>query len=761
METKVNSFTETVKNLVDQTNIALESLVKINESLTTQEDSVTISIEQTNAVTGDASTVTYSIPSYYNVLNKVNALSDTVDVFVKGKGVVLLNDGTYRQISTVPVAKSPDKINNISAPTKFAIRNNWYFESMMSPQLIVSFDLKNKIDDRSDRVVVKRVIFNNSSEEETQWFLDNVLNINRSYYDTITYLSANGKQYWEDEETQDLPLAVEPYTGYFIITDKQTVSTKEWFYLDTMNYGVTSDSPVIKNIQLMKGNLLRYGNSIWKIDDIEVSEKRVHLIPMVGLDHPMVNSQFEIYTVPFATKLLNIPIGYNECNIVFLKGVNDDFNIIADEWSNGISFYSNDLTIKDGAMTLADYYDLYVADFGRQLEGQSKEKFVPAYYGIVPNTPVINASDFEVNQINTQLNSALDTTIIKNTQTQIESIKTNINSLKTTIAAQKAEMVALTQPNDRANMQSKIDSNNSNLSKMTIEYSSLVRSLSTVAYENSAVLVNPKYHARGFFPIPQSKNGQEIVQFEYAYRYLKMDNTGIDLNSYTHTDPSTGQIIKGVFTDWTSVLTTSKRKEYNSTTDKYEWVTENISDGEINNINQIDIPITKGEKIELKIRSISEAGWPVNSLKSDWSDRVIIEFPSNLESSDQVVNILQDAVAEETTIKLEETIAAAGVNTHLNDSVPNPNTGSGTYFKHQSKNLAHDLPTKDIGGNVTAKNTVDLQTVLDALTLNTYITLAKPTGAEDSNTTKTVTLQQLFESIIRVDPSIYDNLPIA
>jgi len=386
----VNSFSEVVDVLVEQVNIALESVVKLNESITTQDDTVVMSIEQTDPLTGDPSTVFYSLPSYNNVINKVNALAQTMDTFVKGEGVVLLNDGTYRKVTTIPVAISPSKITGVNAPTKFKTRSNWFFESMMSPQLIVSFNLKDKIDDRSDRVVVKRVIFDNYSDEETQWFLDYIVGVERTYYETITYLTEQGKKYWEDEEIQNLPLATEPFTGYFVITDKQTISGKEWYYLDTFYYGQTTDEILLKNHQLTIGDTLRYGNSIWKIDDINLNQNRIHVIPTVGMDHPTINNTFEIYNAPFSTKILDIPVGFNECNIIFIKGVNDDFNIIGDDWSNGISFFTNYLIIDGGNLTFEDYYNNYVSDFGRQLEGQAKEKFIPAFFGEVPDAPVIS-----------------------------------------------------------------------------------------------------------------------------------------------------------------------------------------------------------------------------------------------------------------------------------------------------------------------------------------------------------------------------------
>jgi hypothetical protein len=369
-------------------------------------------------------------------------------------------------------------------------------------------------------------------------------------------------------------------------------------------------------------------------------------------------------------------------------------------------------------------------------------------------------SFFKVVQINTQLNAALDTEAIKNTQTQIESTKTIINSLKKTIADQKAQLVELTDVGERADLNTKITANITDLSKKTIEYQSLVRSLATVAYENSAVVAEPKYRVRGFFPIPDAKGNppQQIIQFQYAYRYLRLDNTGNPLETFEYSDPSTGQVVRGVYTDWVIVDTPIKQKTYDSSLGIYVWREEIISDGEIVNINQIDIPIKKGEKVELKIRSISEAGWPLNPLKSAWSNPIIIEFPSNLEGSNQVTNILNDSLVEEETIKLDETLSAAGVPTHVADSVPNPNTGSGTYFKHQAINLSFDLKVKSSNGVIDHIQTTDLQTQLENVTPYTYVTVvANPLSTQAASYPQiTGTLQQLLQAIINTDPSIYD-----
>jgi hypothetical protein len=754
-----NSFTQNVIDLTKNVNMALASMEAMNESLTTENDTVNIEVEGTDPVTGDPSTYTYAIPSYPYILSQLNRITNTVDTFVSGNGVVLLNDGTYREVSTVPVAKSPAEITQVSAPSKFKTKSNWFFEDMIFPQLYVEFDLKGKIDDRSDRVVVKRVIFDNFNDEETQWFKDTFIGQTYTYEQVLNILATNGKRYWEDDQVQNLPLLPTPYTGEFLIINRGVINNEEWFYFDTLNYALTTDFTPVNNLELKVGDQLRYNDSLYRIAKIEVTEKRVQLTPLVGLGKPSINNYFNIYSTPFEEKLIDIAVGYDECNILFFKGVNDDFNIIADSWGECVNFYTNDLVLEGTTTSFQSYYFSYVSDFGKQLEGQAKERFVPAYYGQIPTVPSITTDMFAVKQINTQMNAALDTESIKNTQTQIESTKTIINSLKTTIAQQKAQLVELTDPAARADLNSKITANINDLSKKTIEYQSLVRSLATVAYENSAVMADPKYRVRGFFPIPDPVGipPQQIIQFEYAYRYLKLDNTGISLDTYQYSDPSTGQLIRGTFTDWNIVQTNILQKVYDASTETYTWKEESIADGEVNNINQVDIPITKGEKVQLKIRSISEAGWPSNPLKSDWSEPLIIEFPSNLEGSDQVVNILSDAATEETTIKLDETLNSAGVYTHLNDSVPNPNSGTGTYFKHQANGLAFDIKQKDKDGVVSTVKTTDLQTQLESLTPNTYLTVTRPSGSTSSYQQLTGTLQQFFQAIVNADPSIYDD----
>ena len=88
-----------------------------------------------------------------------------------------------------------------------------------------------------------------------------------------------------------------------------------------------------------------------------------------------------------------------------------------------------------------------------------------------------------------------------------------------------------------------------------------------------------------------------------------------------------------------------------------------------------------GEKVEIKVRSVSEAGYPYNPLKSDWSNTVIISFPDNLTSDDSVTAVLDTVRNDMTSVILQETLSAAGIYTHLSDS--------NSLYKHNAESIEY------------------------------------------------------------------------
>lgn len=409
--------------------------------------------------------------------------------------------------------------------------------------------------------------------------------------------------------------------------------------------------------------------------------------------------------------------------------------MLARNWSAPISFYTNDLVFSDNsAVSFKSYYVDNVADFGQNWIAQIKEGQIYSFNGKKPIAPVLNADDMNVVQINTQLDATLDKETYNKLTIEIASTKSNITAVRHTISSNKDLLIQSSSEDDRTNIQNLINNDTTKLNSLTTQYNSLVDELNTLLVEAGVINYSPKYHIRGFFGIPASRfsdetnraGEQRVIGFEIMYRYLHTDETGVKLESYEFTDTTNNVIQTGVFTDWNIYQSSILAKVYNEETGVYEWTSENPADGSQININQIDIPIRSGEKVEIKARSISEAGYPYNPLKSDWSNSIIMSFPDNLTSDDTVTTMLDTVKNDMTAVVLQETMSAAGVYTHLADS--------NSTYKHTASNIAYTDSTTDSSTNLTTLTEMSVQNKLDAIGKEFQNMIAKFSSMLDEHT---------------------------
>ena len=710
-----NSFSENLSQLTAQTTQAIEMLAGMNEAMSGETAEVKISDDIT-------------LPSFSNVVKRLERAENTISKFVQGKGIVETDDGTFRKVKVSTISRPPETIGNIAPITEFSINPNWFFESLQYPRCIVKLDLTDKIDPASDRVYVTRVILD--SEETTAAGIDvksfyaaNIQNVNIGYTTLINLLENNGIPYKEDRDEVALPLTYERFKGEYGITDIRLLKdekgkSQQWVYLDNINYTIVDENgqETSSGLVLNIGDYLRYNYSLYKIVDIAQNQKRVRLDYAVGYETIGIGDVIELYNAPFADKEVEIGIGINEIDIVYVKGINEEYKLLARNWSAPISFYTNDLVFSDNsAVSFKSYYVDNVADFGQNWIAQIKEGQIYSFNGKTPIAPVLNADDMSVVQINTQLDATLDKETYNKLTIEIASTKSNIAAVRHTISSNKDLLIQSSSEDDRTNIQNLINNDTTKLNSLTTQYNSLVDELNTLLVEAGVINYSPKYHIRGFFGIPAprytdetNKSGeQRVISFEIMYRYLHTDETGVKLESYEYTDTTNNIIQTGVFTDWNIYQTSILAKVYNSTTGVYEWTSENPADGSQININQIDIPIRSGEKVEIKARSISEAGYPYNPLKSEWSNSIIMSFPDNLTSDDNVTTMLDTVKNDMTAVVLQETMSAAGVYTHLADS--------NSTYKHTANNIGYTDSTTDPSTNLTTLTEMSVQNKLDAI----------------------------------------------
>jgi len=228
-----------------------------------------------------------------------------------------------------------------------------------------------------------------------------------------------------------------------------------------------------------------------------------------------------------------------------------------------------------------------------------------------------------------------------------------------------------------------------------------VKDLGTTAKNLPPELSNPLYRVRGFFPIPAAKTSkktldQEVISFIISYRYLRTDGTSPATEQIDFID-NNGETIRGYFSNWEETHTKIREKVYDDAMGIYVWRKENVQDADSININQIDIAISKGEQVEIRVKSLSEAGWPTNPMTSDWSSSVIISFPDNLTADQEVLASLASALSEETRVNFNQDLASRGLDIHLSTS-----------FTQKDKYYAHPSDSISSGFFDTAGNAIDL-----------------------------------------------------
>lgn len=718
----ISSFAENMRKTIAQQANELSMLSAMQRSLTTNDTFVTYEYQDAQGTNSK-----YQLPSYATLINRLKALEESINSLTTGKGTVSLRDGSRRTVKLSTIPHTPSMISGLQDPSTFKLDTNWFFEDLMFPGVTVDIDLTGQIEDDADRVKVVRIILNSNDELTTNMWNNNLSQNSYDYTSLLTLLTNNNITYSEDEEIIELPLVYNTKAGQFqIIEDPfKDIDNNIWYKLDSIQYSTLNEDGVNQgqNNILSVDDLLSYNDSIFEVVEIKQNENLVRLQKTCGADMPGVYSTFNYYQDPFRNKTISVRFGAHEYNIIYVKGIAEAYNLQADSWSTPIKFASDELYYQNdnGVITttqFSSYYSNFIVDWGSKMIEEAKEHMITAWSGHIPNAPVLNAEDLRVVQINTQINAAIDSTAVRNSVAQIAAVKTEIDSLKQTIAGLKSDLQSITNVTDYNAKQQEIKTNTLDLQNLQVDYSSKVAAFQSEVRSNGALITAPKYHIRGFFPVPEYRyrdeantDPEEIIGFEIAYRYVKEDNTPVQLNTFTYTDAANGSKITGTYSDWNLLTSQIKVKVVDNDLNRYVWKAENVADGTEVNINQIDIPIQKGERVEIKVRSISEAGYPNNPLKSDWSNSVIVSFPSNLSSTNEIAELIKDVNDDALTISINNQLDSIGATAHLDDTIPNTNSVNGLYFKHLAKNIAYE--NTDLSTGVSIVTSMSVQDKID------------------------------------------------
>lgn len=689
---------------------SLEIINKLSNATTSKEDTVSVEFIDDN---NNASTI--SIPSWGYIINEIKRLDSNIkrlSGLEDGDANVRNSDGTVSRIYQAKPLLDPTAPANLQVPSNFKFRSNHFFESFLNPLLFVTFNLDGQVDPETKRVFVKRIIANTTTDAQKNWFDTNLKGRNDiSDSDFMSALTGQGITYNIDESPEDLPLRVIRYKGSFSVlrvfdtTVPVTIGgqvinqTVRKYKLDTITYKDLISSGLNSDRQLKVGDhLMTSGGSKFEVTSIDLSELTVVLKRLSGYDAIPIGDAALILASEILSPLqVNVNIGHDERQAVFIKAINDSHHVTGSTYSNGVAFYSNEMIIgtSSGNMTLDAFYKSQVADFGSQFLSNTKEKVIPSVYGLTPNVPVLSSSNFKVVQINKQITQSTTSekfaAAVQNKvklQNEIEAINKSIDQTRNELANLTTTSVTKSISSSRESLIAKIDTLTREKSTKTALLQTVIQDLNNLSSAAPEVTEAPKYRVRGFWPIPapieDGKSGpQSVVQFRVRYRYLTKQGNATNAEEIKFSD-NDGTERRATYSNWVEYKTDIRKKEYNSTTKKYFWKDEDVQDADVPNINQIDIPITAGEKVEIKVSSISEAGWPLNPLESDFSGSVIIDFPEELSVGNTNSQYVSQNSNDQVLVSLQQDLSSRGLDSHLATAF---NSGD-KYFAHVAETIS-------------------------------------------------------------------------
>ena len=680
--TTQNSFSTILANFIRLQNNALESLQKVQQATVSIADTVTVTVANE-----DGTTSTYTIPSFGYLKGSIDRIDSTVSKMLGFDGsdaYIRLPDGSYKRIYQAVNIVNPTPIGTVSVPSKFIAENNWFFESMYTPALKVSFDVTPYIPQQESKIFVKRMILNLDTQSKITYYQNNIDGRNDlDYVRFLTELQTQNITYFLDEGVVDLPLSIVRYTGefYLVNTETRTVTnedgttaSKVWNLFDKQTY---SDNLILsKDTLLLKaGDKLLKGQSIYEIIEIG-SDSWIRVKRVNGYDPFVIGEPISLYSETFSPKTVNVGIGFNEYNVVFFKTVNDEENLISTTFSPGVSFYTNNLSTDttSGTVVMKDFYQNNVLDFGNILLTAAKEGKISAVDGLTPDAPSLSAANFSVVQVNDHKLDQAEVNTIRKKQSDKVQLATEINQLEYSIDKIKTALNSkkFNSDTERRGVKNTLDTQIREKNSKSKLYASIVNDLAVISQQRPAALDTPKYRIRGFFDIPNPKKSdktgdQSVIQFYTYYRYVRPDGSQSNIRQFDFVDQN-GQTKKGTYSNLNEIKSEIRKKVYDIKSGKYIWAGEDIANPDAVNVNQVDIPISKGEKVEFYIVSVSEAGWPDNPLLSSESNTITIEFPSDLASQDEASIALDQASQDVVRVQLENDLQAQGLDIHLSSS---------------------------------------------------------------------------------------------
>jgi len=688
-----NSLSEQLNDI----NLSQENVIKIinaiREAVTANKESVTVTVEN-----GDGTTSSLTIPSNFYLFNEIRKLKNNQLSYMgldnTGGGLIVDNNGSYRQLFVKSFSKTLDgNVNGITTSNAVVIDNNSVLNDLMSPVAKLVFTLGNDFI-RAERVLVKKILF--KSATEFAQYNDGAL-----HAEVLSKIKNNSHDVDITEQIYFTQPRVNRYYGYFTVLtiDGYLEDGSIQLTLADIRYNDVKSVDASKELYINDVLVSKDGSSKYQVLTVDSVKNRITIKQIAGFSKlsPGVNVLKYHYDIPDEKRDIQIPVRGNEMSLVFIAVISPDSGVVS-EYSKSFKIDSDNLVVtEDGTQYAFNlYFHNYIKNIGEYLKQLIEESTIPLSLGIKPNKPYIKSDFFKVMQINKHLSANTDIDRLNKLAEEKEQVFNDISTLNSTISEINSRINAgrYKSEKDRKEDVNKLKELINQKDIKTALYESIVKDIGAKTQLDNFDTLSPKFAIRGFWPIQEpiyssQTRKQHIIKYRLQYRYLSAQADTVDTTTIRFYNENNEEIT-GAFSPWNEAQMPMLRRVKNDD-GSYTWTSSAVENADEVNINQMDIPIRPGESVEVRIKALSEAGYPVTFLESEWSDIIRIDFPNELLNTQIVSNSVKNNSEDLRKVELEQMFRDKGITEHVSESFKERDK----YFAHTAMKIASGFLTPE------------------------------------------------------------------
>lgn len=711
------------------TNTNLQILKTINDSFFTKKNHLFTEVDDT----------TYVIPSFISLENKINMLQENFENLVKAPETceAYFNfDGNTRAIEVRKYNHVPDAIT-IPVVSTYDVESNDIFKDFMTPVPYINIEMPSLPNDIVEVNVKKIVAKSDALKALFKSKLSYTANDDRGNATTLYHSSVNESygniykmllnskedvDYIEYDTIYKLPIRKNIGTGTYIIESvlsdvidddlNELITLKLRGKLTYKLFNDTIEKPLQVGDELINFD----GTGKVVITDIRTATNVITVkvvngeyLNFIGVDSYDTNNDTDIHALSKlrfysaydfeADKYIKIPLEEDQYVFIAVAPLNSRMNVQG-SWGTGIILDAYSL-VKDD-IRFNTYYNANVKNIGDVLFEMTSMMTSPitalsedTFTALTSVKPKLDVNTVSVMQINKHLNNSTTIKNIRDAYNQkktaeksLEEVQTKINDINAKLSYIVFDDVVGT----RASYTAQLSTLNSQKNELMTVISNAIETISLNANSSEIPIENAKYHIRGFYvpaiAVNNTDYSNNVIGLQVQYRYKNMSSEVGNATSINSTDGNKTYI----YSDWNNMTSHNRAKTVKCEDGVYKYYYELPNEDKNEpSYNQIDIPISQGETVDIRVKVLYDFGQPYVNMTSDWSDIINVSFPEEFTKDLPILSIIEENNNDIETNRFNGILKTAGVEAHLSDVLIDNNI---TYY-HKPDSIASGFYTEE------------------------------------------------------------------